>query len=378
MTKRGWITPGAMAGVLVIGAGAAITATACTAQDEGRVATLDGGESGSGSVEERADQAEATLEMVKCLQEAGISEAVEYEAGTDQASFGIETDEPYTMRVDQTGASYDFGGADTSDESDQAEWKAVLQHLEELASAYDPSLATASDAGSGESDTNPAAGTAPLVLPETEPDDGVPPYLFIGDRDHTEALTECLDETGYTTPVAPPSDPDQELADKQLALIPTLAWAECARENGYPNLKDPDPPVANGWKTGISMVLLPTNMTEQALRDLMAACPNFDEEATRSLDHEMDAATADGSWNDDASPLYRQLLEKYPTANPPRIGFDLPGFGPDTGGGVVLPDFESADAETKNVMRLRDILHERFNAYTDQRIAELKEMDQND
>jgi hypothetical protein len=173
-----------------------------------------------------------------------------------------------------------------------------------------------------------------------------PRYLVIGTADHTDALVECLDRSGYTEPEVV-QDPADELAQKQRDAADGAEWAACARENGYPAVKDPDPPKADAWETQ-PMVLLPPDMTEDALRELLAACPNFDEAGQRAFDAAGEAATGE------EPPDFRDHLIPFQ----PPIGFDSPGYR-----GGMLDGAPVGPEEQQRLDRLQEILWEASNAY---------------
>jgi hypothetical protein len=119
--------------------------------------------------------------------------------------------------------------------------------------------------------------------------------LIVGATDHTETFRACVEESGYTEPVFQ-ADPAEEIKEKQAILSVTVAWAKCARENGYPDLADPLPAVADQWVTTPTAVL-PAETTPEDLAGLLAECP----------------ADAESEYYD-GGPVSAE------------IGFDVPGF----------------------------------------------------
>jgi hypothetical protein len=65
---------------------------------------------------------------------------------------------------------------------------------------------------------------------------------------------------------------EQELAAKQARVEVSNRWAQCARENGYPALRDVDTPVADSG-TSWPAIILPADITEGQLVTLVEACP---------------------------------------------------------------------------------------------------------
>jgi len=107
--------------------------------------------------------------------------------------------------------------------------------------------------------------------------------ILVDGVDKSDPYAACYESSGYVEPVYE-SDPAQELKMKQGMADSTNVWIACARENGFPNLKDVTAEVDTD---SFPQAELPFDTTEEALRDLIAACPVFDEErALRQLDPE--------------------------------------------------------------------------------------------
>ena len=164
------------------------------------------------------------------------------------------------------------------------------------------------------------------------------PALMIDGIDHSEEYAKCLSQSGYTEQAAqgPPAQRDPALAEQQMAS--NNKWAACARENGWPDVKDSvmpdeDDPI---WSP---VVYLPVTITEDQLRQLLEVCPNFDP---------------------DQAALKQQWYKDNPTAtsNPdnwtpdPSITFDI----------TSVEDRSDAD----HLTRLNDILNEQMNEYNAQ------------
>jgi hypothetical protein len=125
-------------------------------------------------------------------------------------------------------------------------------------------------------------------------------FLWIGGADRTEDYVRCAEETEYTKP-GPFADPETERRVKQVQVDLNNDFAACARANGYPEIADVPPPVIDGGETSQSEpLLLPLTITEEGLRELLAACPPLDEERLRVMatgeDDSVLIATMIGPW----------------------------------------------------------------------------------
>jgi hypothetical protein len=178
--------------------------------------------------------------------------------------------------------------------------------------------------------------------------DSTDPALIIDGVDYSDAYTHCLKESGY----------DENLAwgnggwgmDPEYTALQVEAnnkWAACARENNWPAIKDSSMPVGDSkddWPT----VSLPTTITEDQLRTLLKACPNFDSDA-------------------------QDMLEQW-WQNPTATGYP-PGWTPDPSISIEWPDSPGKDpestmnpgeqAEMDRINRLYEILYEAQQAYWD-------------
>ncbi|MDR1441104.1 MAG: hypothetical protein LBJ02_01715 [Bifidobacteriaceae bacterium] len=331
-------------------AAAAFTLTGC---DSGKgVASLD---DGKGSSNKKTTQAERARDMAKCLQKDGI-EVSTYEVGTDEAELSFDGDDAYIVHVKGGGWQSGYGEAATDAESEE-----VMGRLNKLASKYDPSLAELE---------NSEGGPAAVVEETGEFVDDVPSYLIIEDRDHTEAFTKCLEQTGYTE-AEWQIDPAQEIAIKQLMVDPTIKWIKCARQNGYPNMKDPAPLVADQMATSPTAVL-PGDITEDALRALLVACPNFDEQAHEAADKEMTDAEDSNMGFAEMIKIQEEIVKKYPGSIDPNIGFDVPGWD-GTLDGMDYGDEDNNDAEWERMLSLQEIVNAPSNAYYERIFQEYEE-----
>ncbi|MCL1898243.1 MAG: hypothetical protein FWG16_05420 [Micrococcales bacterium] len=98
-----------------------------------------------------------------------------------------------------------------------------------------------------------------------------PLVLMVDGKDRSEEYGRCFEESGYFAPQSA-WDPALELQVKTHEAEVTNKWAKCARENGYPNIADSGPPVADGFETKIEVVI-PLSMTVEELRALLKVCP---------------------------------------------------------------------------------------------------------
>jgi hypothetical protein len=130
------------------------------------------------------------------------------------------------------------------------------------------------------------------------------PTFIDGEKDLTEEYTACLASSGYFIP-DPNWDPKEEELDKQKAAETSNRWAACARDNGYPQVKD-TAVVVDNYDT-YPEVILPGSITAPQLRELLGKCSPLDP----ARDLKAGREPQDGSVPYD-----------------PKIGFDLPEGDP--------------------------------------------------
>jgi hypothetical protein len=317
---------------------AALAGAALGGCTDGGVATLRGKNPAELTEMERAKL------MAACLADASIGTRVYAVGGDDhKPEVEIDTDQPYTLSLTPDYGVIGFGG-ETSRE--QQIW---YDRWIELTAKYDPTAAV--DYGGTAADEDAAHHSVP--------------YLFIEDEDHSETLQRCLDESHY----APPDsfiDPAIELGQKRLDAEATVRWLECARANGYPNLKDPAPPKADQSETWPKAVL-PAEITEDALRALLARCPNFDPAYRAAADQERTEHPRDYTTEPNYTEGMRKLAEKYPGYIDPKIGFDVPGYD----GQAWTEEAEAvSEAERERLSRLEQILGGAADDYWEPQIPE--------
>jgi len=239
--------------------------------------------------------------MVSCMQEADVPAILEESYDPNEAFFDIDPDYPVLIAWGKDAVSFYYG--DNPDEAEWNYWEAKYHELDSWTT---------------------------------------PPFLFVAETDHSEAFAACIDQTGYI-PVEYLADSVEELAHKQKVAQAGAEWATCARENGYPAIKDPNPPKADNWETSPA-VLLPEDITPDELRYLLVVCPNFDREAEEAS-HE--AWKQSGFDSETAQSPIHPLIEVE--------GSDIAVFdGPD-------------DPALKRLQALWEVLHEKENAYHDER-----------
>jgi hypothetical protein len=268
-----WRARAAAAGL--VAATLAVVASACA--DRSDVASLGSEAPGedSGAVQREVAQA-----MADCLHEADVPAVVkDLDDAANQAEVAMEEGEEIWQICTEVGCTMG-GGAALSDSAREA----ALRELQVLGEGRD------------------AAAT------ETEP---ARPWLIIGADDLSDAWRTCAAATGYAEPTWS-EDPGEEMRSKERTAQAGVAWAECARLNGYPATKDPAPPVADDWAT-TPTVALPADITLEQFDALLDACPPYDLEGHAAAD---DQAEADPELTEEE---YQELVPA-----DPQIGFDLP------------------------------------------------------
>jgi hypothetical protein len=189
-----------------------------------------------------------------------------------------------------------------------------------------------------------AMGAAKVV--DHDLDEGRAKWVFIGNKDMTDLWQGCETETGYRVPVYV-NDRAEELIKKQEIAKASAAWAQCARDNGQPSTKGPQPPVADDWATEPRAVL-PSTITPDQLRTLLGLCPLVDKVAHGKAD---DALEANPELSDQE---YWELAGVDPV-----VGFDVPCLDG--------TDRECGPGVWEDHLRLIQILEEPQNEYLRER-----------
>ena len=177
--------------------------------------------------------------------------------------------------------------------------------------------------------------------------------LIVEGQDRSSIMSRCVEQSGYDeTVVFNANNPDLvEVAWDKLRLIATNEWAQCARENGYPTVKDATMP--DDSVNADPIALLPATITEAELRRLLTACPSFFPDVER-----------------DNARIWQEVADNKLDANPlpdglkgqPNVGFDYPGFRGDPTESDV-PTGPDADATVARLARLVGVLNEPVDAY---------------
>ena len=164
------------------------------------------------------------------------------------------------------------------------------------------------------------------------------PALIIDGIDHSDEYAKCLSQSGYTEQAAQGQQPQRDPVLMQQQMASNNKWAACARENGWPDIKDSVMPDEDDaiWSP---VVYLPVTITEDQLRQLLEACPNFDP----------DKAALKQQWDKD-NPTATNYPDNWEPD--PNITFDLTSVE------------DQADGD--QVTRLNDILNEKMNEYNEQ------------
>ncbi|MDR1798300.1 MAG: hypothetical protein LBR19_00205 [Bifidobacteriaceae bacterium] len=197
--------------------------------------------------------------------------------------------------------------------------------------------------GDGETITQDAGETPTegdgdgVATPAPEPDEvigeeiiddpmaNLPPLLIVGSEDMSSIWIACQEESGYTYPQWQ-YDPQDELRSKQAQADAGADWAACARENGLPEVKDPDPPVADEYQTYPS-VKIPATIAYELLEAVIDACPVFDIEAQRAWDEAYEAAYLEIG---DDQAAWEDWFEKNPYPEQPPVELEYPENGFDS------------------------------------------------
>jgi hypothetical protein len=170
--------------------------------------------------------------------------------------------------------------------------------------------------------------------------------LRVDGIDHSETYARCLKESGYNDQEAwGPYQADPEHMQRQVTA--SNQWAACARENGWPDIKDSVMPTkmdGSEWPT----VTVPSTITEDQLRQLLAACPNFDPDKQKKLDE----------WYQN-NPTATSVPDEYLPEPSIQIGADnvYEGHGQDWTPGP------QEQAELDRIGRLTEILYQAANQY---------------
>ncbi len=179
------------------------------------------------------------------------------------------------------------------------------------------------------------------------------PALIYNGTDQTEAFAGCLERSGYDYQLAwGPGGGSVDAEYLTRVIEANNTWAACARENGYPAIKDsvmPTDLTNPEWP----VIWLPKDITEPALRQLLAACPNFNREAAEELDR---------FWVENPT-----ATEGPDIPLDPAIQIELPEFLNQPSPDGFTPEQE---AELEAYSKISEILYEASNQYFEEKYAD--------
>jgi hypothetical protein len=160
------------------------------------------------------------------------------------------------------------------------------------------------------------------------------PALWVDGKDHSDTWIECLKSSEYTNPTAyMEQDPGDALLWAQRMAASTNDWIACAREHGFPRLRDVTADADNG-PLG-PHVEIPLNAELSLLQTVVDACPLFSEEIAKRV------ADGDTTLDDD-------ILEGRVTPNP-LVYVEQPV-------GAAEDDYDFGSGEGKRYLDLTDVL----------------------
>ena len=128
------------------------------------------------------------------------------------------------------------------------------------------------------------SGNAPIdeltkLLAEFQSNNDTQPALIVDGIDYSEEYARCLATSGYDENTAQGLDQYNDLLIR-LQVEANNRWAACARENGWPMLEDSTMPTSPSESPTVT---LPSSITEDQLRTLLSACPNFNREQQEKM-----------------------------------------------------------------------------------------------
>ena len=183
---------------------------------------------------------------------------------------------------------------------------------------------------------------------------GSGPTLWVDRVDRTSSYVQCLNSSGYSEAAAWGISTQADPAQYQRQVDANNQWTACARENGWPDIKDSVMPTDMEHASN-PFVVLPATMTEDQLRALLDACPNFDADKQDMLnDWWATHAPAGGSTGGP---------EDYPDGYLPDPNLT---FSENPTSVVIPAEPPTADTEEDHLTRLNMILYEKQIAYNNQ------------
>jgi hypothetical protein len=183
-----------------------------------------------------------------------------------------------------------------------------------------------------------------------EPSVDLTDFLAVGSAESTQVFTACRTETGYK-----PAEIAEERSRATLPSRPqqfevSMAWAECARANGVTPVTDP-----SGESLLVVDVLpvatLPVDITEEAIRVLLDACPAFDTAGHQAYEAAFEAMLAGGD-------EWEEFVEVFD----PLVGFAAPGWdGQPVADGLVRD--QALDAHLEELLLIVDSERRAYAGY---------------
>jgi hypothetical protein len=181
------------------------------------------------------------------------------------------------------------------------------------------------------------------------------PMLRVEGVDHTDVWVQCYESSGYDEMKIVEALLASPVVGELFSLTVEASneWAKCARENGWPGVKDAVMSAKAG-SSEVPMALLPTSITEDQLRALLETCPIFDpDRAAKNAALLLEMSTSAGE---------KSLPEGYVAE--PSIGFDYPGFD---GKGIDVASGQATSAPpgelTDKLTKLMEIVYEEQLAF---------------
>jgi len=173
------------------------------------------------------------------------------------------------------------------------------------------------------------------------------PVLEIDGIDKTDIWTKCYASSGYNVQKIVEDALKAPVISSiiQMYVDASNKWAQCARDNGFPETKDA---VMGSILAQAPAALLPPSITEPQLRDLLTKCPNFDAEQMQQSNDKMGQI-------DQSDPSKITIPEGLYL--PPSISFDYPGFR------GLSAEQPGNDATSQKLTQLMTILMQAYNDF---------------
>jgi hypothetical protein len=152
-----------------------------------------------------------------------------------------------------------------------------------------------------------------------------PPLFIDGTQDRSAEYAECIDQSAYFIPSRPVDPVKEKKAKEELAAI-SNEWAQCARDNGWPSVKDA-PVVIDGYDT-LPTIILPATTSPDSLKALLDRCPYVDPNHPSFNGNQGETpdylpapkADFDLAWDDPARDDLKAVLDQYLSEHVPQAG----------------------------------------------------------